>query len=159
MTMIKVSLKLMTFLIINLCLGLIAVSSAKESSMIAFPGRQMGQIQIVDLNEFITLENSNRMVSTNFIPAHTTTLGCIAMDLDGKRLASASDKGTLIRVFDTKSGQLLHELRRGADRAEIYNIAFNMDASRLCVSSDKGTIHIFNLDTTESTPSNEETNR
>jgi hypothetical protein len=67
-------------------------------------------------------------------------------------------------VFDTESGQLLQELRRGADRvrtadrtdvsvrsltcvgqAEIYSIAFNYNGTMLSCSSDHGTVHIFAL--------------
>lgn len=61
------------------------------------------------------------------------------------RLATASDKGTLIRVFDTYSGELLQELRRGMDRAEIFSLAFNAASSFLACSSCKGTVHIFSL--------------
>lgn len=44
---------------------------------------------------------------TNFISAHTTPLACIALSLDGKRLATASDKGTLVRVWSTEDGSQL----------------------------------------------------
>ena len=54
-------------------------------------------------------------------------------------------QGTLIRVFDTQNSQLLQELRRGADRAEIYSLSFNNSSRYVCVSSDKGTLHIFQL--------------
>ncbi|KAJ2743094.1 Phosphatidylinositol 3,5-bisphosphate-binding protein [Coemansia sp. BCRC 34301] len=82
----------------------------------------------------------------NIIAAHATSLSALAVSADGSMVASASEKGTLIRIFDTMSGRLLHELRRGVDRADIYSIAFSPDATRLCVSSDKGTVHIFNLE-------------
>ena len=67
------------------------------------------------------------------------------MNVDGTRLASASVKGTLIRIFDTETGRLLHELRRGADRAEIWSLAFSGDSSRIVLASDKGTVHVFNV--------------
>lgn len=37
------------------------------------------------------------------------------------------------------------QVRRGADRAEIYSLAFSANNQWLAVSSDKGTIHVFNL--------------
>ena len=64
----------------------------------------------------------------------------------GTRLATASVKGTLIRVFDVSTGNLAIELRRGSNTATIYCINFNADSSLLCVSSDHGTIHIFSLE-------------
>lgn len=46
------------------------------------------------------------------------------------------------------------QLRRGAERADIYSIAFNANAHWLAVSSDKGTVHVFGLkSTTEGTRS------
>ncbi|XP_022889079.1 autophagy-related protein 18a-like [Olea europaea var. sylvestris] len=37
------------------------------------------------------------------------------------------------------------QVRRGADRAEIYSLAFSPSANWLAVSSDKGTVHVFSL--------------
>ncbi|RKP10484.1 WD40-repeat-containing domain protein, partial [Thamnocephalis sphaerospora] len=140
--------------------GLVAVSTSKSLAVLAFPGRQPGHIQVVDLGQFIaagtasvssvTTPLANMTISSSIIAAHTAALGCLAMNAEGTLLASASDKGTLIRVFEALSGKLLHELRRGADRAEIYSIAFSADSTRLCVSSDKGTVHVFNLDAASS---------
>jgi WD40 repeat protein len=60
-------------------------------------------------------------------------------------LATASDKGTLIRIYSTETGAFLAELRRGTEKAEIYSISFNPSSKFLACSSDRGTIHIFSL--------------
>jgi len=79
------------------------------------------------------------------IAAHNNTLSQIALNLEGTLLATASEKGTLIRIFDTASGTPVGEFRRGALAAEIYNISFCASSSWLCVTSDKGTVHIYSL--------------
>lgn len=47
------------------------------------------------------------------------------------------------------------QVRRGADRAEIYSLAFSPTAQWLAVSSDKGTVHIFNLKLNTGLPGND----
>lgn len=106
------------------------------SCVLACPGLQKGHVRV----ELFDCKK------TTLIGAHETALACLSVNLDGTRLASCSEKGTLIRVWDTMTGQLLQELRRGADRAEIYSMAFNANSSFLAVSSDRGTIHIFNIE-------------
>ena len=39
---------------------------------------------------------------------------------DGTMLATASEKGTLIRVFDSQTGKKLCEVRRGSERAMVH---------------------------------------
>lgn len=55
-----------------------------------------------------------------WIAAHKSEVGCIALNQQGTRLASASQKGTLIRVWDTFTRTQLVELRRGSDVATVY---------------------------------------
>ncbi|KAK7798485.1 hypothetical protein U0070_022438 [Myodes glareolus] len=79
------------------------------------------------------------------INAHQSDVACVSLNQPGTVVASASQKGTLIRLFDTQSKEKLVELRRGTDPATLYCINFSHDSSFLCASSDKGTVHIFAL--------------
>ncbi|XP_065193709.1 WD repeat domain phosphoinositide-interacting protein 3-like [Sycon ciliatum] len=118
--------------------GLCVICPNSNNSLLAFPGEKTGHVQVVDL--------ANTERSPVDIAAHDNALFCISLNLPGTRLATASEKGTLIRVFDTNNGIQLHELRRGANAAQIYCINFNTDSSLLCVSSDHGTVHIFSIE-------------
>jgi len=115
--------------------GLCALCPYSSNTVLACPGLQRGHVRV-------ELYDSKK---TTLIPAHETSLACLALNSDGTLLATASEKGTLIRIFDTSTGKSLQELRRGADRAEIYSIAFSHNAPWLACSSDKGTVHIFSI--------------
>lgn len=82
--------------------------------------------------------------------AHKTCLSYIKLNNKGNRLATASLKGTLIRIYDTDTSQLIQELRRGAESAEIYCISFDKTGKYLAVSSDRKTVHIFFINSEES---------
>jgi hypothetical protein len=53
----------------------------------------------------------------------------------------------LIRIFRAEDGSFLQELRRGAEKAEIYSLAFDSVSKFVACSSDRGTVHIFSLTT------------
>ncbi|KAL2183610.1 YVTN repeat-like/Quino protein amine dehydrogenase [Thermothelomyces heterothallicus CBS 203.75] len=100
---------------------------------IAFPGRTTGHVQLV--------ETATGNVS--IIPAHTSAVKAIQLSPDGELLATASETGTLIRVFATSNCARLVELRRGIDPATIFSLAFNPSGTMLACTSDKSTLHIF----------------
>ena len=79
------------------------------------------------------------------INAHNAQVTSLALSLDGVRLATASEKGTLIRIFETSNGSKLQELRRGSDPADVYHLAFDRKSFWLAVTSDKNTVHVFTL--------------
>ncbi|XP_033101218.1 WD repeat domain phosphoinositide-interacting protein 3-like [Anneissia japonica] len=118
--------------------GLCVLCPSSNNSLLAFPGRKTGHVQVVDL--------ANTDKPPTDMAAHEGPLSCIALNLQGSRLATASVKGTLIRMFDSSNGTLLQEFRRGSGSANIFCISFNQDSSLLCVSSDHGTVHIFAIE-------------
>ncbi|KAK4167423.1 WD40-repeat-containing domain protein [Cladorrhinum sp. PSN259] len=81
----------------------------------------------------------------NVIEAHNSPLHCIAMNSDGTLLATASEKGTIVRVFDASSGQKLYQFRRGTTPSSIHSMSFNLSSTLLCVSSVSNTVHIYKL--------------
>lgn len=111
--------------------GLCVVSN----NVLVCPGMEAGFLRII-----------NYKISLNIqIQAHKTNIVCIALNQTGTRLATASDQGTLIRIFDTQNGKLLHTFRRGSDVAEVYSLAFDSYSKYLICSSSKRTIHIFHI--------------
>lgn len=115
--------------------GLCSLCTNSASCVLACPGLQKGHIRV----ELFHITRST------LISAHESSLSCISLSTDGTRLATASERGTLVRVWDTSSGERLHELRRGAEPAEIQCLSFDVECRWLIVSSDHGTIHIFRL--------------
>lgn len=105
------------------------------SKLVAFPGRSPGKIQLVEL----------KTNNVSIIPAHASALRAMDLSHDGELLATASETGTLIRVFSTVNCVKLAELRRGVDPAFIFSIAISPDSNLLAVTSDKSTLHVFDL--------------
>jgi hypothetical protein len=70
---------------------------------------------------------------------------------NGRYLVTASERGTLLRVWNVKTGSMERELRRGLDRADIWGTAMVFETIpggggrelMLACWSDKGTIHVW----------------
>ncbi|KAI3317621.1 WD40 repeat-like protein [Xylariaceae sp. AK1471] len=95
--------------------------------------------------------------AVNVIEAHRSPLSCIALNNEGTLLATASETGTIIRVFSVPKGQKLFQFRRGTYPSTIYSMSFNMASSLLCVSSTSDTVHIFRLQQPGPNPNNSTT--
>ncbi|KAF4445975.1 autophagy-like protein 18 [Fusarium austroafricanum] len=85
----------------------------------AFVAPTSGEVLVFDT---LTLK------AVNVIEAHRSPLCCICLNNEGTLLATASETGTIIRVFSVPKGQKLYQFRRGTYPSTIYN-----------------TVHIFRL--------------
>ncbi|KAG8430356.1 hypothetical protein GDO86_017932 [Hymenochirus boettgeri] len=119
--------------------GLCALSINHSNSYLAHPGSSTsGEISLYD---------ANCLKCECTIPAHDSPLAAIAFNATGTKLASASEKGTVIRVFTVPEGQKLYEFRRGMKRyVNISSLVFSMDSQFLCASSNTETVHVFKLE-------------
>ncbi|CAH1793942.1 unnamed protein product [Owenia fusiformis] len=119
--------------------GLCALSTNNDNCYMAYPGsNQIGEVQIFD---------TVNLRAVTMIPAHDNPLAALAFSSSGTRIATASEKGTVIRVFSVPDGQKIFEFRRGVKRCvEISSLAFSPDSTFLCASSNTETVHIFKLE-------------
>lgn len=80
------------------------------------------------------------------IKAHQSAVAAMSLADDGSLLATASETGTLIRLFNSETGEQLKELRRGMESVQIVCIAFDSLISQIAISSNKGTVHVFKIE-------------
>ena len=116
-------------------LGLCALCADHNNTVLACPAIKPGHVRLdlFDINK------------SHIIAAHSGELTQLVLNLEGTLLATASDKGTLIRVWDTVTGAKVREFRRGTTAATIFSIAFSRNSNYIIVGSDKGTVHVYAL--------------
>ncbi|KAI0731804.1 WD40 repeat-like protein [Fomitopsis betulina] len=113
----------------------LAQPSAQPSS--ATPaGQQTGDV---------LLFSTRSLTVANVIQAHKAPISFLAINSTGTLLATASDKGTVIRVWSIPGAEKLYQFRRGSREARIYSMSFNLVSTLLAVSSAHDTVHIFKL--------------
>ncbi|XP_043646256.1 WD repeat domain phosphoinositide-interacting protein 2 [Drosophila teissieri] len=115
--------------------GLCALSL---NSHLAFPVCQTsGELRIF---------NASKLRTGMTIRAHDTSLSALAFSPSGALLATASERGTVIRVFCVKNGQRVQEFRRGVSCVRIASLVFSASGDFLCASSNTETVHVFKID-------------
>ncbi|KAG7304733.1 hypothetical protein JYU34_010084 [Plutella xylostella] len=118
----------------------LATAPHAPAHLLAAPAHRKGALQLLDVTRAVKGGQSSSPAVLN---CHKGVLVCMSLSALGTRLATASERGTLVRVWDTGAKTLLHELRRGSDYADVYCISFNPSGSLLCLVSDKGTLHVW----------------
>eukprot|EP01062_Namystynia_karyoxenos_P015559 TRINITY_DN15646_c0_g1_i1.p2 TRINITY_DN15646_c0_g1~~TRINITY_DN15646_c0_g1_i1.p2 ORF type:complete len:343 (+),score=71.96 TRINITY_DN15646_c0_g1_i1:113-1141(+) len=99
-------------------LGVFALSPSTSRCVLVCPALQAGVARIEDLTDD----------KGGFLNAHESPLSMLAISSDGTLVATASEKGTLIRVFDAVTNQRKKEFRRGSEAVVIYSLSFSVDA-------------------------------
>uniref|UniRef100_A0A2K5BWI2 Uncharacterized protein n=1 Tax=Aotus nancymaae TaxID=37293 RepID=A0A2K5BWI2_AOTNA len=118
-----------------------AVNQPMSLLLVSPRSATIGEVQVFD---------TINLRAANMIPAHDSPLAALAFDASGTKLATTSEKGTVIRVFSIPEGQKL--LKRCVS---ICSLAFSMDSMFLSTSSNTETVHIFKLKTVKEKPPEE----
>ncbi|ODV86620.1 hypothetical protein CANARDRAFT_27048 [[Candida] arabinofermentans NRRL YB-2248] len=135
--------------------GLIALSPSSENNFLAYPSPQKisnnqndsnGNVNTQHVrNGDVIIFDAKSLQPTSVIEAHKTPLAAIALSKDGLLLATASDKGTIVRIFSVTTGIKLYQFRRGTYPTKIYSLAFSPDNKFVIASSATETVHVFRL--------------
>ncbi|KAG1191416.1 hypothetical protein G6F36_002355 [Rhizopus arrhizus] len=130
-----------------------ALSPSSENCFIAYPARSAnlpfspnsGSSNSLYVSGDVELFDALDPQTTNIVQAHKSPVSCLSMNSEGTLLATASEKGTVVRIFSTSDATKIYQFRRGSYPAKIYSMTFNIISSLLCVSSNTETVHIFKL--------------
>ncbi|KZV79549.1 WD40 repeat-like protein [Exidia glandulosa HHB12029] len=93
----------------------------------------------------VLLFSTRTLTVANVVQAHKAPIAFLSINASGTLLATASDKGTVIRVWSVPGAEKLYQFRRGTRETKIYSMNFNVVGSLLAVSSAHDTVHIFKL--------------
>jgi WD40 repeat protein len=120
-------------------LGLLGLNYLKEKTILVYPSneenKKKGDVTIQNIEEKQFL----------YITPHNHPVAYISLSYNGLLLATASEEGKKIRIFETKTGEYLQELNRGKEKAEIKCISIDFNNQFIAASSERGTIHIWSL--------------
>jgi hypothetical protein len=75
---------------------------------------------------------------------HKCDISTLCLSRDSKYLATASRKGTIVRLWSSE-GSLIRESRRGFFNARKVDLSFSISSNFLCATSDHMTAHVFRV--------------
>lgn len=134
---------------LHICVAVTPAAQGQEGAGAPAGGREDGLGTLVTegrdghikVGQF--LRSGETAFDTRDYMAHNGSVVCVAVSADGRYCATASDKGTLIRIFSKDTGEKKKELRRGSSQAAITSITFSQDNAFLATTSNHGTVHVF----------------
>ncbi|KAH9848987.1 WD40 repeat-like protein [Lenzites betulinus] len=138
--------------------AIVALSPSADNSYLAYPSpvpspalaqtsaaQQPSPAAAAPSTGDVLLFSTRSLTVANVIQAHKSPISFLSVNSSGTMLATASDKGTVIRVWSIPGAEKLYQFRRGTREARIYSINFNLVSTLLVVSSAHDTVHIFKL--------------
>ena len=110
--------------------GLVAINS----KAIVIPGKDRGALRILS-------DNSGLL----HLDAHDNGIRNVTLSYSGSLLASVSEKGTLIRLYNVNNGERIQVFRRGIDKASISHLIISRDEKYLVCVTEGQTLYLFQI--------------
>ncbi|TXG60887.1 hypothetical protein EZV62_012250 [Acer yangbiense] len=120
--------------------GLCAFSPSLDACYLALPASTTkGTVLVYNVME---------LLSHCEIDAHRAPLAAIVLSSNGMYIATASEQGTIIRVFLVSEATKSYSFRRGTYPSTIYSLSFGPSTQLqdiLVATSSSGSVHVFSL--------------
>ncbi|XP_031285057.1 autophagy-related protein 18b isoform X2 [Pistacia vera] len=120
--------------------GLCAFSPSLDACFLALPAStSKGSVLVYNVME---------LQSHCEIDAHRSLLAAIVLSSNGMYIATASEQGTIIRVFLVSEATKSYSFRRGTYPSTIYSLSFGPSVQFqdiLVATSSSGSVHVFSL--------------
>lgn len=128
--------------------GLFAMVYIKDRKqfLMAYPDETCSDGPLGNIKLIWMCSSTHKIVQESVIHAHESSIRCFSLSNDGSVLSTTSEKGTIVRVFYTDSGDKNIEFKRGALTSDVYSLCFSHDGAFLACMSSNGTLHVFVVD-------------
>lgn len=99
----------------------------------------------------LSIPDELQVVKHSEITAHNNELMAVTLSPDGNLVATTSEKGTVVRIFNVNNNELQYVFRRGTESAKILTLQFTLTLNKnsglpyLFLGSDHGTLHLYHL--------------
>ena len=119
-----------------------SISNSNNGLFLAFiEPKNKGNVQI---EKYIISSKKTNKDEKRIINAHESNVIFLVLNNEGTLLATASEKGPYIRIFNVSNGDLLAELKRGK-KSIISSLAFEFKSEIIGYSSEAGKTYIYNI--------------
>jgi len=115
--------------------GLCDAKCSKNVLVVATLGRTTGEIIICTLKKKSNL----------YIQAHNYNITNIILDDKCEFVATTSESGTLVNIFDLPGCSKIYQFRRGTFGTVIHDLKFDSASNYISCCSNNGTCHVFCL--------------
>ena len=134
--------------------GIFSICNEPKKYIFSYPDNSKGNILIRFFDKVNKINNEKKQDNeklgdnnTKIIikNAHKGNINILCFNYIGTKIASTSNSGTVIRIFDVEFGKLITEFRRGNIDAHIYSLSFSFNDNYLGLTSNHSSCHIFDL--------------